>query len=304
MNVAVAKTDRVEAADETPFALARSRLPGSGAVTDLRREAYDAFQRIGLPHRRIEDWKYTDLRALMREVLPLAAAPDAEALARAAAALKLHAIDGVRRLVLVDGVLAPSLSEFGDLEPKLSLRSLRDILAGGDAVLQEELFGLDSNNPMIALNSAMMTDGVVIAVADGAKLTQPLHVVHIASGGAPAAMFTRSMLKLGNDSSATLVESYIAGEGAAAYQVHDALVIAIGDRARLDHIRLVEDGREAFNITSSAIDVGAHAHFNTFGMATGAFVSRYQAVINVAGEHSRVAGELRRTHARRRRPSG
>ena len=26
----------------------------------------------GLPHRRLEDWKYTDLRALMREVLPLA----------------------------------------------------------------------------------------------------------------------------------------------------------------------------------------------------------------------------------------
>ena len=31
----------------------------------------------------IEDWKYTDLRALMREVLPLAAAPDAAALKRA-----------------------------------------------------------------------------------------------------------------------------------------------------------------------------------------------------------------------------
>ena len=28
---------------------------------------------LGLPHRRIEDWKYTDLRMLMRDVLPLAA---------------------------------------------------------------------------------------------------------------------------------------------------------------------------------------------------------------------------------------
>jgi Fe-S cluster assembly protein SufD len=102
-------------------------------------------------------------------------------------------------------------------------------------------------------------------------------------------MFTRSMLTLGNDASATLVESYIAADGAKGYQVHDALVIAIGDQARLDHVRLVEDDREAFNISSSAIHVGTHAHFNTFGMTTGSLVSRYQAVIAVAGEHAHVA---------------
>ena len=49
----------------------------------------------------------------MREVLPLAPAPDAAALKRAAAAVKLQAIKGARRLVLVDGVFAPKLSELG-----------------------------------------------------------------------------------------------------------------------------------------------------------------------------------------------
>ena len=36
------------------------------------------------------------------------------------------------------------------------------------------------------------------------------------------------------------------------------------------------------------ITLGAHAHFNTFGMASGAAVSRYQATIAFAGEDSRV----------------
>ena len=76
---------------------------------------------------------------------------------------------------------------------------------------------------MVALNSAMMTDGVVIEVADGAVLTQPLHIVHIASGAAPAAMFTRSQLTVGKAVSATLVESYIAAEAAKVYQAHDSL---------------------------------------------------------------------------------
>ena len=123
---------------------------------------------LGLPHRRIEDWKYTDLRVLMREVLPLAAAPDAAALKRAAAALKLHAIAGVRRLVLVDGVFAPSLSETADLEKDISIRTLRDVLEAGDAALHAQLFAPENSDAMVALNSAMMTDGVVIEVADGA----------------------------------------------------------------------------------------------------------------------------------------
>ena len=83
MNVVLAKNETGRALNDS-FAIARDRLPGTGAVAEARRAAFEAYDRVGLPHRRIEDWKYTDLRALMREVLPLAPAPDATALARAA----------------------------------------------------------------------------------------------------------------------------------------------------------------------------------------------------------------------------
>ena len=286
MNV-VAKTETGRALGDA-FAVVRDRLPGKGKIADQRREAFDAYERLGLPHRRIEDWKYTDLRALMREVLPLAPAPDAAALNRAADAVKLRAIEGVRRLVLVDGAFAPDLSDLGNLEKGLSIRPLREVLDAGDGALSVQAFASDISNPMIALNGAMATDGVVIDVANGAVLAQPLHIVHVASGTAPAATFTRSLLRLGRDTSVTLVESYLAGEGAKAYQTHDGLVVAIGDNARFDHVRLVEDSADAFNISSATISLGAHAHFNTFGLTSGGHVSRYQLTITCAGEGSKV----------------
>ncbi len=257
MNVALAKTDTGRALSDV-FAVARDRLPGAGEVADIRQQAFEAYERVGLPHRRIEEWKYTDLRVLMREVLPLAPAPDAAALKRAGAALKLHAI------------------------------TLCEVLEGGDGALHAQLFAPENSDPMVALNSAMMTDGLVIDVAAGAVLTQPLHIIHIASSAVPSAMFTRSLLNLGKAANVTLVESYIAADGAKAYQAHDSLIVAIGDGARLDHVRLVEDDREAFNISSSVVTLGAHAHFNAFGMTSGSHVSRYQAVIAFAGEGSRV----------------
>ena len=287
MNLALAKNETGRALSDS-FAVARDRLPGTGRVAEARSAAFEAYDRVGLPHRRLEDWKYTDLRALMREVLPLAPAPDAAALKRAAAAVKLQSIKGLRRLVLVDGVFVPKLSELDGLEKGVAVGTLRGVLESGEATLQAQLLTLDNANPMVALNTAMMTDGVVIQIANGVVLKQPLQIIHVATGTTPAAMFTRSLLRLGKDAGATLVESYIAADGAKTYQVHDSLVIAIGDNSRLDHVRLVEDSREAVNISSAVITLGAHAHFNAFGMTSGAAVSRYQATITFAGEGSRV----------------
>ncbi len=164
MNVALAKTEGQ--AVNSVFTVVRDRLPGSGNVTDVRGRAFEAFERAGLPNRRIEEWKYTDLRALMREVLPLAPSPDADAIKRARAALKTAGVKGATRLVLVDGVFVAELSDAA--ETGVSVKTLRQALEDGDS----NLLLTDVSDAMISLNAAMATDGVVVSVSDGANLTE------------------------------------------------------------------------------------------------------------------------------------
>ena len=102
------KTD-AEQALSAAYAAARGSLPGKGALAALREDAFRKFDVSGLPHRRVEEWKYTDLRALMRNLYPLAEAPDAAARARAKNAGKLLGGVDCRRLVFVDGAFAPGL---------------------------------------------------------------------------------------------------------------------------------------------------------------------------------------------------
>ena len=64
--IATIKT-AAETALAQAFSQARERLPGDDAVAAQRDAAFDLFAKEGLPHRRIEEWKYTDLRTLMRE---------------------------------------------------------------------------------------------------------------------------------------------------------------------------------------------------------------------------------------------
>ncbi len=282
MNIALAKTDtRREAADI--FAAARDRLPGAGKVAELRAQAFEAYARAGLPHRRLEDWKYTDLRALMREVLPLAAAPDASAIERAKAALAALPHMDAHRLVLVDGVVAPSLSGLSALEAGVRVQTLREILEDKNAARADVLENGPASGAMISLNSAMATDGAVITVANGTVLTKPLHVLHVATRPS-AATYTRSYLKLGNAAHATLVESFVAAGEAKSYQTNDAVIVWLGNDAHLQHVRLMADSADAANVTTAIFTLGAKARLNAFNMTSGGGVSRYQGYLTFAGE--------------------
>lgn len=281
MNVAVAKTGNGRAVSDL-FASAEGRLPGSPGVAAVRREAFETYERLGLPHRRIEEWKYTDLRALVGEVLPLAAAPDAAALKRAAEAVKAHAIAGAHKLVLVDGVFAAELSDVRALAAEAGFKTLRETLEKDAGLLQTA-----STDAVIALNAAMATDGVVLSIADGAQLSAPIQIIHIATATSASA-FTRSQVAIGKGVRATIVESFVAA-GAKAYQVNDAVLVTAGDDADVAHIRLMDDAPDALNVTSHFVTVGANVKLNFFNMTTGAAVSRLQGFITLAGEGSELS---------------
>lgn len=284
MDVALVKPTAERATKEL-FAAARDRLPGSGSVSEVRQVAFDDFAQRGLPYRRIEEWKYTDLRTLLREIAPLAAEPDQAALARAAKAVIARGASDVHKLVLVDGVFVPQLSDQVP-ETGVEVRALRDILESNDVAARADLLiTTAASDTMISLNTAMATDGVVIDVAENGKLTKPLHIVHITTQSNTAA-FTRSLLRLANGAHATLVESFVAADGAAAYQAHDSVVLWIGDSAELQHVRLVEDANDAANISTAIVTIGAKARFNSLNFTSGAAVSRYQGFIKFTGEGS------------------
>src|SRR5262249_62165329 len=106
------------------------RVPGPVL---LRAPAFERFAVAGLPHRRVEEWKYTDLRALMRDAKPLAGAPDAAAKMRARTAGEALASSiEARRIVFIDGAFMPDLSDLHGLEAGLTIGSLAQALAAGE----------------------------------------------------------------------------------------------------------------------------------------------------------------------------
>ena len=278
-----------ETALAASFAAARRALPGAAAVVALREDAFRRFETEGLPHRRVEEWKYTDLRALMREARPLADVPDAAAKARAGDALALLAAIDARRIVFVDGAFVPELSDLDGLEPGLSIRSTAQMLAAGDPQLAAHLGKVvPSDDVAVALNTAFMGDGAVIHVAPGATLARPLHLAFVNAGSEGAAVFVRSLAVIEKGARAMLVESHL-GSAAGEDQVNAVLELKVGDGAHVDHVKITGEGAGALHVSTLMAAVGAHARFNEFLFTTGGAVVRNQVFVRFAGEGT-VAG--------------
>jgi Fe-S cluster assembly protein SufD len=273
-----------ESALAESFAAARKALPGATAVAALRDDAFRRFDARGLPHRRVEEWKYTDLRALMRDAKPLAPPPDQAAKARAKNAGAAFASVEARRIVFVDGVYVAELSDLANLEPGLSIRPMGEALASGDALVVAHLGKLvRTDDVAVALNTAFMGDGAVIRIAARASLARPIHLVFVNAGERPASVFTRSLVVAEEGARAMLIESH---EGVANNdnQVNSAIELKVGDDAHVDHVKITADGAGALHVSTLMAAIGARARFNAFLFTTGGAVVRNQLFVRFEGK--------------------
>lgn len=263
---------------------ARTALPGGPDVAAQRKAAIDLFGRTGLPSRKLEGWKYTDLRQLMPEMAPLAK-PEA----MASLGGQMLAALGFRRLVIVNGSLIAAASDLAGLEAGLAIRSMAEALAADEPLLEQRLGDVvPPDDASLALNTAFAGDGVVLTVAPGAAIERPIHLVFVTTGERAVSSFTRSLAVIGADAKLTLVETH-EGPDKTDYQVNAALQLVIGEGAKVEHVRVIGEGSTALHVGTLLAHVGPRATFNSLSFISGGAVIRNQQFIRLAGEGT-VAG--------------
>ena len=276
---------RIRTKAEDALAKHFATLAGDDPMRDIRADAFGAFMAAGLPHRRVEAWKYTDLRALMRDAPP-PAAPVAPGLAREALA-RADVFAGIdrARIVFVNGHFVPALSDIAGLEADVDFASLGRFLADGGAILDRSLDPAEA--PVFALNSAFVRDGAVLRIREGAKLGRPLEIATI-FGGAEAGLQTlRHQVAIGAGAQATILQTF-AGPDGVAYHTNTVTEAQIGDGANVRWITAQEEGSEAIHLSMLLPRLGADVRFEPFVFAAGALVARSETRLHFDGEGSQI----------------
>ncbi len=265
------------------FESARKGFGSESAIA--REEAFRFFEAAGLPSRRVEAFKYTDLRAVMKEAAPPAEAPSAQAAQAASEAAQGFAGIASARLTFVNGHLIRELSDLDRLPEGVTITPLNEAMTQADPRLKR-LAPVEQAraNPIYQLNTAFLADGALISVAAGAKPAQPVHLRFIGTGAEDFSTATRVLVEVGDGAEVVVLESHEGPDGVV-YQPNDALDVRVGKASAFRHARLNREGDAAIALSTISVRLDDAAQLETVNLVTGAVLSRHQIYMHVAGEN-------------------
>ena len=266
------------------FSSRKAALPGDAAA---REAAFARFSEAGLPHRRVEEWKYTDLRAAMREAAPLAPKLSGASADKALSGADFFAQAQAAQIAIVNGHVVEAASALDALPDGVNVVTLSQALSENHPLLASlgAIEGAKSN-VAYALNAAFMTDGVVLHVSPGVEVAQPIHLRFVVDGDAAAATATRVLVVVEEGASVTLLESHESADGVG-HQPNNVVEIVARDKTRVRHLRIDRHGSETLALSTLTAHLGAHVAFDTLNLVARPGLTRHQVFMTFAGEHSR-----------------
>ncbi len=231
------------------------------------------------PTRKTEDWKYTPLHALDTFESGLPAANEA-APSEFIADLAIAGLDSID-LIFVDGVLQ-SAAVLDELPEGLSIYSLPDLPEGKQSDVLGDFAAIKPERHLFGLiNDVLATQGLVIEVAAGATILQPIRIVSAINNSTEA--HTRLQVKLGESSSLAVIEQYVGNDacfntGVAEYDV--------ADNAQLEHYRFALQTSAAMVVGGSHFKLGNRSRLNSTVVGFGSQLSRVDVDVHHAGEYA------------------
>ena len=107
-------------------------------LAELRRKGAERFAALGVPTTKHEDWKYTSLRELEKWEVGPASELSSPVSAGQVDGLRMG-VDAAARIVLVDGVYQPELSDVGELPAGVTVCTLAEAVERDEPGVREEL---------------------------------------------------------------------------------------------------------------------------------------------------------------------
>jgi Fe-S cluster assembly protein SufD len=265
-------------------------LPGNAieSIRARREAAIAAFETMGLPHRRVEEWKYTDLRRMMSEAFALAEAGTSLTAADVDAALgELAALDAIK-FVFVNGHFSQALSTANNVPSGVELMSLAKALYAPADWLLEALGNINAQERDVVglLNTAFMTDGVVLRLKKGTVLAHPLHLIHVAAGDAPASAALRNVIIAEDGADGAIIESYVSlGDAPAQMNVVTEVRAAAG--AKIRHYKNSSENQQTQHLASVMVELAERADYQAVDFSEGTALSRHQTFLSFNGDDAR-----------------
>ena len=268
------------------FVVAETQLNGrkNPAVVEMRREALDRFEQAGFPTLRDEEWKYTNLKPVLKEQYKILLKGDDAVNFTDIKPFLLSDLD-TYKIVFINGRYSSWLSEtthqgFDICTFAAALNKYPDVI--------EQFYGkaAPAGDAMVDLNTAFANDGAFIRVKKGQVVDKPIELLYLITeeNGASFSQ-VRNLIILEENSEVQIVERH-QNLGGAASMTNFVSEVFTAKHSRLSYYKVQNDVLNASLIDNTHVvqEGESNAHVGTYSF--GGKLVRNNLHFYATGEHS------------------
>ncbi len=271
------------------FEHARAGLPGDDRLGQLRQQAFFSFLRRGFPGPREEEWKYTSLRPLAKRAFRLSPSAPVDVPRERIEEAAFPGLD-CHRLVFVNGVFAPALSDACPSSGGVRVESLADVLSRSVASAAEGLAhhaDLDAHR-FAALNTAFLRDGAYIHASRNAGSGKPIYLLFVSTPSAdPIVSHPRVLITAESGAKLMVIEHFIGLDDAANF-TNTVTELNVGPGACVEHYKIQDESRRGFHIGGLHVQQDRDSRVHSHHIDLGGYLSRNDIQVNLDGEGAEV----------------
>lgn len=190
--------------------------------------------------------------------------------------LNLPLVDG-HRLVFVNGHYSSTLSDLKSLPEGVVLGGVGDAIRTMPENMRHWFDADHQHNDQIfnALSNAMFNDGVYLHIDKSVKLSRPVEIVYLNRNKTSSLEYdgsmiqTRNIIDLREGASATVMEYYVGSHNDEAYFHNNVTEISLADNAQLNHVRLQDESRRSYHMSSVYASQNKSSHYHGVFFALG-----------------------------------
>lgn len=263
-----------------------------GWVTDFRQEEWNSFAKNGLPTRKDERWKYTDLSFLTNRHFSPAPQIEADRLLDVIHQHRLQCGESIL-LVFVNGYFLPTVSDMAKLPKGVIACNMTTAMQQHADLVKS--YWLNNNNtqkyPFVSLNAAQSRDGLFFYLPKACTLTTPIHLLSLMMNQADSISHPRHLFVLDEQSKATLVEEYFSLSDHASVMNIVTHIVAEKE-AQLDHYKIQHEGKQAIHLAHTMVKQKQNSYLTFTQFSCGGLFARDEIAISLqeSGAHCRTAG--------------
>ncbi len=286
-------SDTVKQRDKTHFLKDIERLAAKHApkaFSTARHSGASAFQALAYPDSSMETWRHTNVAPLLN--IPWASLIEAPENDLNGAQLRDHLppLDMPLRLVFVDGFYRADLSRTKGLPARAHIGGIANALnRETGATLQQLLDETPAPRHVFsALNNAFLQDGPFIHIPDNCIVDTPIHIVYVSGVRPPrTAAHWRTIIALGNNAQAQVVQHHIALPGNATYFNNHVEEIRVGPNASLNRTEIILEREQGYRMAIAGVTLGRDSRFSNRTLTLdGGAITRNEMTTTLTAPHA------------------